>query len=56
MTTFAISIQFTDGQYRGRATAESEERALHMALVDARMGSPFETFYGTVLSSEAVPV
>ncbi len=54
--TFKVTIKFTDGEYRNRATAETSERALHMALVDARMGSPFDTFRGAVVSSEAVPV
>ncbi|MDQ1921684.1 hypothetical protein [Massilia pseudoviolaceinigra] len=51
---FAVSIKFADGDYTNHVTAATEERALGLALTDARMGSPFGSFFGKVLSSNVV--
>lgn len=52
---YAVKITFTDGVYENFATTMSEKRAIDLALTDARMGSPFGTFMGAVLSSSAEP-
>lgn len=51
---FAVSIKFTDGEYTNKVTAANEERAFGLALTDARMGSPFGSFFGKVLSHDVV--
>lgn len=50
---YDVTLKFADGIYKRRAVADSPERAIELALVDARMASPFETFGGVLLESSA---
>ena len=46
---FDVMIRFTDGTYRNKVRARNTSVAHAMALTDARMASPFNTFYGKEL-------
>lgn len=50
---FLVTIKFSDGEYKNHVTADTARHAEHMALVDARMASPYGSYSGKVLSSEA---
>lgn len=54
-TDFTVRITFPNGVYEVAARASTAKRAFDLALVDARMGSPFGTYDGPVQSWEAVP-
>ena len=56
LTRFAVTLRFADGEYKGTASADTEAAAIHLAVVDARMGSPFNTFFGKLLEKSAVPI
>lgn len=43
---FEVTINFTDGTYRNKVFAATAGKAFRLALMDARMGSPFGTFFG----------
>lgn len=45
-SVFDVRIKFTDGTYRNQVAAANAGKALGLALTDARMGSPFGTFFG----------
>jgi hypothetical protein len=52
-----VRIQFTDGRvYENIVTTETKTHAFKLALIDARMGSPFGTFHAPVSSWEATVV
>jgi hypothetical protein len=52
-----VRIQFTDGRvYENIVTTETNTHAFKLALIDARMGSPFGTFHAPVQSWEATVV
>lgn len=55
-STFAVTIQFADGEYTNTVSAATKERAIVLAVMGARMASPFPCYSGKLLSSEAVPV
>ena len=56
MTRYAVSLQFTDGQYNVDAWGYSREQAIGLAVIDARMMKPSSgNRDGKLLSSEAVP-
>nr|WP_315249250.1 hypothetical protein [uncultured Duganella sp.] len=46
---FDVQIKFTDGTYRNKVAAANADKAFGLALIDARMGSPFGTFFGARL-------
>lgn len=52
---FNVRITFPNGVFQVRAIASSALSAYGLALVDARMGDPFEVYDGPVESWEAVP-
>jgi hypothetical protein len=56
LTRFAVTLRFADGEYKGTATAPDKAAALHLAVVDARMGSPFNSFFGKLLEQHATPI
>lgn len=51
---FAVTIEFDDGTYRGEAWGRTEDEAIRMCQIDARMASPFAQFNGKVISHSAV--
>lgn len=53
---FTVRITFPNGVFQVGAIAATGQRAFELALVDARMGNPFEIYTGPVQSWEAVPV
>ncbi|UQV43404.1 hypothetical protein KIV45_15645 [Janthinobacterium lividum] len=46
---FDVTVRFEDGTYRNKVRARNKGVAHAMALTDARMGSPFGTFFGKEL-------
>jgi len=46
---FDVTVRFEDGIYRNKVRARNKGVAHAMALTDARMGSPFGTFFGKEL-------
>lgn len=54
-TDFTVRITFDNGVFKVRANAATAQRAYELALVDARMGNPFEVYDGPVRSWEAFP-
>lgn len=52
---FNVRITFDNGVFQVKANATSSQRAYELALIDARMGNPFEVYDGPVKSWEAVP-
>jgi hypothetical protein len=50
---YAVTLTFTDGVYKNFAHAADERRAAELALIDARMASPFNTHCGALISSDA---
>ena len=46
---FDVTIRFTDGTYRNKVRARNKSVAHAMALTDARMASPCNTYYGKEL-------
>lgn len=50
---YDVTIRFADGIYKRQAFAISPERAVELALIDARMGSPFGTHFGKLIDSHA---
>lgn len=50
-----VRIQFDDGEHQAYAWAESKLTAYKLALWDARLASPFGSFFGQVKSWDAVP-
>ena len=53
---YEVTIDFADGQYSGGVTASTEDRALNLALTDARMGSPRGSFFGKLHSMHALKI
>jgi hypothetical protein len=52
---FNVRIKFDNGVFKVKVNTTSGQRAYELALIDARMGNPLETYAGPVLSWEAVP-
>jgi hypothetical protein len=52
---FSVRITFPNGVFTVCAQASTAQRAYELALVDARMGNPFEVYDGPVQSWEALP-
>jgi hypothetical protein len=52
---FTVRITFPNGVFQAAAIAPTPKRAYDLALIDARMGNPFEVYDGPVQSWEAVP-
>lgn len=53
---FRVTAVFTDGTYNNRVVAEDEATAKRLAIQDARMASPFGSYYGALVSVDAVEV
>lgn len=53
---FDVKITFTDGVYQNKVSAYSADQAKLLAVIDARMASPFRTFYGALVSQDASEV
>lgn len=56
MAEFEVTVWFTDGTYRNTVVASDSLRAYELALVDARMGSPMGSFYGSIVAWDSVEV
>lgn len=56
MAKFKVTIWFTDGKYERDAIASNSVNAYNLALIDARMASPYHTFYGDVVAWDSVEV
>lgn len=56
MAKFKVTIWFRDGKYENNATASDSVEAYTLALFDARLASPFGTFYGDVVAWDSVEV
>lgn len=54
-TNYTVRITFDNGVFVAKANTTSSQRAYELALVDARMGNPFEVYDGPVRSWEAFP-
>jgi hypothetical protein len=52
---YDVTIHFVDGMYSSSVQAISKRQAEHLALIDARMGSPGGTFFGRVISVQVEP-
>jgi hypothetical protein len=50
---YAVTLTFTDGVYKNFALAADEKQAKNLALIDARMASPFNAHCGALISSHA---
>lgn len=50
---YDVTLKFTDGIYKRQVGATSQERAEELALIDARMASPFNSHCGELISSHA---
>lgn len=50
MNTYSVRIAFTDGIYENTVHAYTQEQAYALALQDARMLSPYGTFFGAVIN------
>lgn len=53
---FEVTIWFRDGTYMNKVTASNSVEAYTLALFDARLASPFGTFYGDVVGWDSVEV
>lgn len=56
MAKFKVTIWFTDGKYEREVIAPFSDTAYVMAQYDARLASPFNTFYGDVVAWDSVEV
>ncbi len=50
-----VKVVFSDGTYTNKCVAETSERAINLAIIDARMVTPYGSYRGKVLSTEVEP-